>query len=302
MRLSVNRVFASHLAAAIILLMMPKAVAAQGTLAGARELYAAAAYDDALAMLNSLRGADRRPEEGRVIEQYRALCLLALGRADEATGAIQSIVAAAPSFHLSDADASPRVRAAFRDVRQRMLPSIIQQKYADARAAFDGKNYSAASEGFKLVLELLNDPELGAAANQPPLSQLRPMAINFRDLSAASLAPAARPLPQPVAAMTRTRPPAPRIYSLADPNVVPPTVLRQTMPVLGDVFVQRQGVVEVIINETGLVETATMTVPVNVVYNGLVLAAAKNWRYIPATLDGVAVKFRNTIQLDLKRR
>jgi TonB family protein len=74
------------------------------------------------------------------------------------------------------------------------------------------------------------------------------------------------------------------------------------MPVLGDVFVQRQGVVEIVVNETGLVETATMTVPVNVVYNGLVLAAAKNWRYIPATVDGVAVKFRNTIPLDLKRR
>jgi hypothetical protein len=84
--------------------------------------------------------------------------------------------------------------------------------------------------------------------------------------------------------------------------VVPPTILRQTMPALGDVFVQRQGAVEIIINETGLVETATMTVPVNVVYNGLVLAAAKNWRYMPATVDGVAVKFRNTIQLDLKRR
>jgi hypothetical protein len=84
--------------------------------------------------------------------------------------------------------------------------------------------------------------------------------------------------------------------------VVPPIVLRQAMPVLGDVFVQRQGTVEIIINETGLVETATMTVPVNAVYDGLVLAATKSWRYKPATADGVSVKFRNTIQLDLKRR
>jgi hypothetical protein len=302
MRLSVKRIFASHLVAAIILLMMAEAAAAQGSLAGARDLYAAAAYDDALVMLNGLRGAERRPEDGRTIEQYRALCLLALGRTDEATGAIQVIVAAAPSYHLSDGEASPRVRAVFRDVRQRMLPAIIQQKYADARAAFDRKSFAAASEGFKLVLELLSDPELGTAANQPALSQLRPMAINFRDLSAASAAPAAAPLPARPSAAPPARPVAPRIYSLADANVVPPTPLRQTMPVLGDVFVQRQGTVEIIINETGLVETATMTVPVNVVYNGLVLAAAKNWRYIPATVDGVAVKFRNTIALDLKRR
>jgi hypothetical protein len=287
-------------------MMTAESAMAQGSLAAARDLYAAAVYDDALAMLNGLRGADRRPEEARAIEQYRALCLLALGRTDEAMGAIQVLVTAAPSYHISDAEASPRVRAAFRDVRQRMLPAIIQQKYADARAAFDRKNFTAASEGFKLVLELLNDPELGSAANQPALAQLRPMAVNFRDLSAASAAPAPAPAPaRPAVARAAAPPPrpvAPRIYSLADANVVPPTPLRQTMPVLGEVFVQRQGVVEIIVNETGLVETATMTVPVNVVYNGLVLAAAKNWRYMPATVDGVAVKFRNTIQLDLKRR
>jgi hypothetical protein len=302
MRPGIQRIFASHLAAAIILAMTANSAVAQGSLAAARNLYAAAVYDDALVMLNGLRGADRRPEEARAIEQYRALCLLALGRTDEAMGAIQVLVTAAPSYHLSDAEASPRVRAAFRDVRQRMLPAIIQQKYADARAAFDRKNFAAASEGFKLVLELLSDPELGPAANQPALAQLRPMAINFRDLSAASAAPAPVPPPVARAAAPPPRPVAPRIYSLADANVVPPTPMRQTMPLLGDVFVQRQGAVEIIINETGLVETATMTVPVNAVYNGLVLAAAKNWRYMPATVDGVAVKFRNTIQLDLKRR
>jgi hypothetical protein len=67
-------------------------------------------------------------------------------------------------------------------------------------------------------------------------------------------------------------------------------------------FVQRQGIVEIIINETGLVETATMTLPVNAVYDGLVLAATKSWRYKPATVEGVAVKFRHSVQLDLKRR
>jgi TonB family protein len=74
------------------------------------------------------------------------------------------------------------------------------------------------------------------------------------------------------------------------------------MPLLGDVFVQRQGTVEIIINETGLVETATMTVPVNAVYDGLVLQAAKTWRFKPATVDGVTVKFRITIPLELQRR
>jgi hypothetical protein len=43
-------------------------------------------------------------------------------------------------------------------------------------------------------------------------------------------------------------------------------------------------------------------VHVNAVYDGMVLAAARTWRYKPATVNGVPVKFRNSIQLDLKRR
>ena len=299
MRLWLTPIFVCHLAATIIVTMAEPA-AAQSSLAGARELYAAAAYEDALTMLNGLRGGDRRPEDGRAINEYRALCLLALGRTDEATSAIQAMVAAVPSYHLSETEVSPSVRAAFRNVRQRMLPAIIQQKYTEARAAFDRKNLAAASDGFKLVLELLSDADLGSLANQPPLSQLRPMAMSFRDLANAASTPP--PAPVAPAPAPQPQPTAPRIYSLGDANVVPPTILRQMMPVVGDVFVQRQGAVEIIINEFGFVETATMIVPVNVVYNGLVLAAAKSWRYMPATVNGVAVKFRNIIQLDLKRR
>jgi hypothetical protein len=309
MRLWVKRAFASHLVAAIML-TMAEAAAAQGTLARARDLYTAAAYDDALAMLNSLHTVDQRKEDGHAIDQYRALCLLALGRTDEATSAIQAAVAAVPSYHLSETEVSPRVLAAFRNVRQTMLPAIIQQKYAEAKTAFDRKNLPAASEGFKLVLELLADSDLGSAANQPPLSQVRTMAMSFRDLTAATPPQAPAPLtarpsqPAPAAASAAPGSPRPanRLYTGADASVVPPIVLRQTMPVLGDVFVQRQGIVEIIINEAGLVESATMMLPVNAVYDGLVLAAARSWRYKPATVAGVPVKFRTTIQLDLKRR
>jgi hypothetical protein len=265
-------------------------------------------------MLNGLHASDHRPEDGRAIDQYRALCLLALGRTNEATSAIQAVVTALPTYHLSETEVSPRVRAAFRDVRQLILPAIIQQKYAEAKTAFDRKNFAAAAEGFKLVLELLSDSDLASAVNQPPLSQLRLLAIGFSDLTAAATPPPpsqlplpTRPSPPPVATAapalaSSLRPAAPRTYSWDEANVVPPVVLRQMMPVLGDVFAQRQGTVEIIINETGLVETARMLLPVNAVYDGLVLAAAKSWRYKPATVDGVAVKFRNIIPLDLKRR
>ncbi len=307
-----KRAFTSHLVAVILLTMAP-AAAAQGSFAQALDLYAAAAYDDALAILNGLHAPELRPEDGRAIDQYRALCLLALGRTDEATRAIRTVVAAAPSYHPSETDVSPSVRTAFRNVRQVMLPVIIQQKYEEAKAAFDRRNMAAASEGFTLVIELLGDSDLGPAASQSPLSQLRSLAIGFRDLTAAAAPPAAapvaaRPSAPPPAALAAAAPApsvrlaAPRIYNWRDENVVPPVALRQTMPVLGDVFVQRQGIVEIIINEAGLVESATMRLPVNAVYDGLVLSATKSWRYKPATVDGVAVKVRATLPLDLKRR
>src|SRR6266550_6238174 len=111
-----------HLAA-IFVLMMAAPVSAQDSLASARDLYASAAYEDALAVLNRLHSSDQHASganDGRTIEQYRAFCLLALGRSAEAERAIEAVVAAEPTYHPSNTDVSPRVRSAFSDVRRRM--------------------------------------------------------------------------------------------------------------------------------------------------------------------------------------
>ena len=72
------------------------AFAQQGTLTAARDLYASARYDEALAVLNGMPSnggaADRR-----AIEQYRSLCLLALGRGSEAESAIAAVVTVDPA-------------------------------------------------------------------------------------------------------------------------------------------------------------------------------------------------------------
>jgi len=68
------------------------------------------------------------PSRAGTIEEYRAFCLLALGRTAEAERAMEAVVAAAPSFRPTDADLSPRVRAVFSDVRRRTLPRIIQEQ------------------------------------------------------------------------------------------------------------------------------------------------------------------------------
>src|SRR5262249_32761556 len=106
--------------------------------------------------------------------------------------AIEAIVAANPSSHPMEADVSPRIRSAFVEVRRRMLPSIIQDRYVQAKAAFDRQEFAAAAAWLKSVNEMLADPDLGAAASAPPLSDLRTLAVGFQELSERSaIAPAA---------------------------------------------------------------------------------------------------------------
>ena len=278
--------------------------AAQDSLAAARDLYRSAAYEDALAVLNRLHPPDARADEGRAIAQYRAFCLLALGRAAEAEHAIETIVSAEPSYRPSDADVSPRVRAAFSDVRRRMLPAIIQQQYAQAKAAFDRKEFPAAAASFNQVLGLMAEPDVASAIAQPPFSDLRTLAVGFRDLSATAAAPPPPPPPQPAApppSASPVRPAVPRIYGSADANVVPPIVLRQSLPRFPSKAVPSgQGIVQVVVAETGVVETATMIGSVNGPYDRAVLDAAKTWLYRPASLDGVPVKFRKDIRITFK--
>ena len=63
---------------------------------------------------------------------------------------------------------------------------------------------------------------------------------------------------------------------------------------------RRDGVLEVVINEIGAVESAVMRSPVNPRYDSIVLAAAKGWKYYPATLNGTPVKFRKVINISVK--
>ena len=84
-------------AAAAVVASATVAAADQDALAAARDLYAAAAYEDALAALDRLHPADRPVIEARSIEQYRAMCLLALGRGVEAERAIRAVIERDPS-------------------------------------------------------------------------------------------------------------------------------------------------------------------------------------------------------------
>src|SRR5215510_12724225 len=126
-------------------------------LGAARDLYASARYDEALAVLNDMKPADSPALDTKSIEQYRSLCLLALGRGSEAETAIAAVVKEDPSYLPGDAEASQRVRAAFSDVRKKILPEIASTRYTEAKAAFDRKEYARAATQFRQVLALLDD-------------------------------------------------------------------------------------------------------------------------------------------------
>ncbi len=286
--------------------------AAQSTpLTAARELYASARYDEALAVLNGLSPAESpNAVDRRSVEQYRSLCLLALGRGSEADAAIAAVVTADPSYQPSEAEASPRVRAAFTEVRERLLPDIARARYADAKGAFDRKEFSAAEQQFRSVLSLIDDPDMGGR-----LGDLRVLVSGFLDLSTAAAAPPPPPpaAPDPAPAVTPAAPvrpsaPAPpaadRIFTADDDGVTAPITIRQDLPNVPAQIAshtRQLGLIEIVIDEQGRVVNAAIRSPLHPVYDSQLLVAARDWRYRPATANGRPVKFRKTIQVAVTR-
>ena len=288
---------------AVLLLSGPR-LHAQDSLEAARQLYASAEYTSALSMLNALSAADSPREERRAIALYRTLCLLAVGRGAEAERAIESMVSADPLYRPDADEIPPRMRTAIAEARKKMLPGILQEKYKDSKSAFDRQDFGRAAFGFKEMLDGLADPDISVAAAQSPLADLKTLAIGFYELSSKAMVPAPAPAPAVVEALLPPGPPAtiqaPKVYTADDRNVIPPQAIRQQIPAFpGKVTVARTGVLELVIDNSGNVESAMMRVPVNAQYDRMATTAAKSWQYQPATLDGAPVKFVKRIQVAL---
>jgi hypothetical protein len=276
----------------------------ENPLSAARDLYASARYDEALAVLNGLQPTDGGGSDRKSIEQYRSLCLLALGRGTEAESAIAAVVTADPLFMPGEVEASPRVRAAFSDVRQRLLPEIASLRYAAAKAAYDRREYASAEQQFRELVTLLNDPQMGGR-----LSDLRTLANGFVDLAAAAAAPppepkrAEPPSPPAVAAPVESR--APHVWTAEEAGVIPPVALRQEVPRVPTLIAAQtrdRGLLEVVIDELGRVSGLTIRMSLHPMYDALLIAAARDWRYKPATAGGVPVKFRTMIQVTVDKK
>jgi len=272
--------------------------AADASLAAARDLYVSASYDDALSMLGVLSNGSRSPEERQSIDLYRTLCLFALGKTADADKVIEAMLVRDPLYRAADEELSPRVETAFQTARRRILPSVIQQKYADAKAAFDKQDWATASAGFAEVLKSIGDPDIATAAVAPPLSDIKTLAAGFKDLAVKSTPP---PAPAPkVAEVIKPIRPLKAVYTADDRDVMPPVVVQQRVPKYpANVMRPMQGVVQFVIDETGAVQAATMPVSIDMSYDGMVIAAAKKWQFQPATLDGKPVKYMKKLTISV---
>jgi tetratricopeptide (TPR) repeat protein len=281
--------------------------ASQGRLSAAKDLYASARYDEALSVLNGLRigeSVDRKS-----VEQYRSLCLLALGRASEAETAIAAVVAADPIYRPGDSE-SPRVRATFTDVRKRLLPEITTARYQTAKAAYDRREWAEAEDQFKTVLALIDDPDTGGR-----LTDLRVLAAGFLELSARAAAPPPPPPaePKPAPAPVVVAPPVPaepagpvpgKIYTAEDATVVAPVVVKQDIPGIAPSLIalsRTRGLLDLVIDEQGRVMEMTMRSQIHPTYDALILTAARDWKYKPATFNGQPVRYRRLISIAVKR-
>ena len=283
---------------------------ARDALASARELYASAAYEEALATLAGAIPSDRGVAVE--VERYRALCLFALGRADDARAAIEKLVEQDPVYRPAEADVPPRMMAMLREVRRAVLPGIARTTYTEARAHLAAKELTEAAPALERVVRIAGDPDLRDVEG---MEDLRLLADGFLALAQASAAPAtsepAAP-PSPSAASpengagpSREAGHGSTIFSGNDADVIPPEAIEQTMPKVAPSPALRTqngfaGYLGVTIDETGRVESARLLRSIHPLYDSELLRAAGAWRFVPARKDGRPVRYLKIIRIVVK--
>ena len=291
-----------------------------------RTHYVSAAFETALTYLSSLDPASITAAH----EQYRALCLFALGRTDEGLQAFERLIRLAPLYTIPESELSPRMFTQFRDVRRRVLPVVVRELYDGAKQHYDQKQLDLAVTELQHVMRILTDPD--AAADPTTFADLRQLTDGFLRLAIAEqalatretaiAAAAAASVAQAAQAAATQPPPAPRVparadglivtrivlYSRTDREVIPPVELERFMPpwnppaVMTRMSEPFRGELEIVVDEVGRVPDARMLRPSQAAYDVSLLAATRTWRFEPARLNGEPVKYRLTFEVVLAPR
>jgi len=285
------------LALAVWFALVPQ-ISAEDVLQEVKDLYASAAYEAALTTISGLNESSSRPE----IDQYRVLCLVALGRSDDAEGAIEQLLTKHPLYRPAASDTPPRIQELFTSVRRRLGPSIAEGLYRDGKAAYDRKERAAAVQLFEELARLANDVDL---REQPVIAQMRILADGFLTLSEAlpsneitDLVSALPALSQP--ALPRTAPSRARVATA-------PVPIHEELPLWTPQNelarrVQFRGAIRVSITPAGTVDSVEIVQPVHPAYDDLLRQAAMGWTYSPARINGDPVPSERVITIVLKPR
>jgi len=170
------------------------ASAVDESVAQAKALYESAAFAEALAVL-----ANNTSPEGY---QYRALCLLALGRVADAERELAGLVTVSPTFVVLDEDVPPRFVAMFAETKRRVIPALARQLFEQARQNFQDKSYQRALEGFERVSALASERALNEVDAMKDLALLASGFVDLARSAVASSTPA--PPVQPSESARRT--------------------------------------------------------------------------------------------------
>ena len=306
----------------VLLLVCTTALVAQDPLSTARDLYASAAYEDALSALERIDGGGG-PDVARQIDEYRAFCLFALGRTGDAESVAETLIRRQPLAVLDTADTSPRLERMFMDVRRRLLPSLIRERFRTARSALDRRSFDAAEPPLTDARLLIAEAERLGVKDEG-LGDLSVLVDGFLELIRSSAeqrtsraadvataettnAPAspAAPMPAPAPAATPAASAAAvlSVYSIADEGVSPPVTIDQRLPAMPPQLhaivrsMRKTGMLDIVIDESGRVVDATIRRSLNSAFDAQILRSAGRWRYEPALKGGVPVRYAKTILL-----
>lgn len=262
---------------------------ANAELAAARQLYANAAYDEALERLTRVNPPPALADQ---VDTYRALCLLALGRSRESEQIIERVLTRNPKYTLDEADVSPRLIIVFRAVRARLLPVTARNLYALGRASYEAKKFDVAARQFREVVDLL----AGEPNPEPGVADLRMLAEGFlKQIEAATAEVSTR---EAGAGDVST---GGVIYSILDRDVIAPVEISRPVPIMesppGGKPGTYQGLVEIVIGETGRVMQVAIRKSIHPSFDADIIAATGYWRFQPATKNGKPVKYRRAYEI-----
>ena len=180
---------------------------------------------------------------------------------------------------------------------------LVQNKIAEAAAVvtqvLTGRTEPPpVGRGSDVKLPVLRRGRPQGNDTPPPVAPSAPIettttAVPF-EVRGADGAPGQRELPAVSGVPDALVQAGPRVFSSAQPDVVPPTIIRAQMPQvpIRGVPITAPGVLELLVGDDGMVVSARLVPRSNRYQDRMMVSAAKTWRFAPARRYGQPVRYR----------